>query len=62
MLAAKLAQLRPLLGIMSTAGGLRFLSGWGWCRSYMRMVVETPVERPGPRITGILTNLLNPHP
>ena len=61
-LAAKLAQLRPLLGIVSIAGGAFVLylawDGFGPARA----AAQAPVERPGSWFKGILTNLLNPHP
>ena len=62
VLAAKLAQLRLLLGIMSIAGGAFVLylawDGFG----PVRVAAAAPAERPGSWLKGILTNLLNPHP
>ncbi len=62
VLAAKLAQLRLLLGIMSIAGGAFVLylawDGFG----PVRVATAAPAERPGSWLKGILTNLLNPHP
>ena len=61
-LAAKLAQLHPLLGIVSLAGGafVLYLAWDGF--SPVRAAPETPTDRPRSWFKGILTNLLNPHP
>ncbi|MGD0410263.1 MAG: LysE family translocator [Verrucomicrobiota bacterium] len=62
VLAAKLAQLRPLLGIVSIAGGAFVLYlAWDGFRP-VRVAAAAPVERPRSWFKGILTNLLNPHP
>jgi len=61
-LAAKLAELRPLLGIVSIAGAV-FVLYLAW-ESFgpVRQQVEAPAERPRSWFKGIVTNLLNPHP
>jgi threonine/homoserine/homoserine lactone efflux protein len=61
-LASKLAELRPLLGIVSIAGGtfVLFLA-WESFRP-ARPKVKAPAEPPGSWVKGIVTNLLNPHP
>jgi threonine/homoserine/homoserine lactone efflux protein len=61
-LASKLAQLRPLLGIVSIAGGafVLFLA-WASFRP-ARQEAEALAERPRSWVKGIVTNLLNPHP
>jgi len=62
VLAAKLAQLGPLLGIFSIAGGVfvLFLA----YESFRSSPQETaaPTGPPGSWLKGIVTNLLNPHP
>jgi threonine/homoserine/homoserine lactone efflux protein len=62
VLAAKLAQLRLWLGIMSIAGGAFVLylawDGFG----PVPVAAAAPAERPRSWLKGILTNLLNPHP
>jgi threonine/homoserine/homoserine lactone efflux protein len=61
-LAAKLGELRPLLGIVSIAGGA-FVLYLAWDSvGPVRADAETPAERPRSWLKGILTNLLNPHP
>ncbi len=62
-LAAKMAHLRPLLGIVSIAGGafVLYLALEGF-RPVRLAAAEAPAERPRSRLKGILTNLLNPHP
>jgi threonine/homoserine/homoserine lactone efflux protein len=61
-LASKLAELRPLLGIVSIAGGA-FVLFLAW-ESYnpVRQETEAPAEQPRSWFKGIVTNLLNPHP
>ena len=62
MLAAKLAQLRPLLGIVSLAGGA-FVLYLAWDSSRpVRLGAEAPAEPPRSWFKGIFTNLLSPHP
>jgi threonine/homoserine/homoserine lactone efflux protein len=62
VLAAKLAALRPLLGIVSLAGGAFVLYlAWDSLRP-MRVDADAPAERPRSWLKGILTNLLSPHP
>jgi threonine/homoserine/homoserine lactone efflux protein len=61
-LAARLAQLRPLLGIVSIAGGAFLLYlAWDGFRP-ARVTGEAPADRPRSWFKGIVTNLLNPHP
>jgi threonine/homoserine/homoserine lactone efflux protein len=61
-LAAKLATLRPLLGIVSLAGGA-FVLYLAWENfSPVRLDAEATAERPRSWLKGILTNLLSPHP
>ena len=61
-LAAKLAQLHPLLGIVSIAGGAFVLYlAWDGFRP-VRVAAEAPAEHARSWFKGILTNLLNPHP
>lgn len=62
VLAAKLAELRPLLGAVSIAGGgfVLYLA-WDSLRP-VRLDAGAPAERPGSWLKGIVTNLLNPHP
>ena len=61
-LASKLAQLSPLLGILSIAGGafVLFLA-WESLRP-VRQGSEASAEPPRSWFKGIVTNLLNPHP
>jgi threonine/homoserine/homoserine lactone efflux protein len=62
VLAAKLAELRPLLGIVSLAGGAFVLYlAWDSFRP-VRPGAEAPAERPRSWFKGIVTNLLSPHP
>ena len=62
VLAAKLAELRPLLGIVSLAGGAFVLYlAWDSLRP-ARVDPEAPAEPPRSWFKGILTNLLSPHP
>ena len=62
VLAAKLAELRPLLGVVSIAGGA-FVLYLAW-DSFVpaRLDAEAPEEPPRSWLKGILTNLLSPHP
>jgi threonine/homoserine/homoserine lactone efflux protein len=61
-LAAKMAHLRPLLGIVSVAGGTFVLYlAWDGFQP-VRVAAEAPAEQPRSWFKGILTNLLNPHP
>jgi threonine/homoserine/homoserine lactone efflux protein len=62
VVAAKLAELRPLLGIVSLAGGAFVLYlAWDSFRP-VHLGEEAPAERPRSWLKGILTNLLSPHP
>jgi threonine/homoserine/homoserine lactone efflux protein len=62
VVAAKLAELRPLLGVVSIAGGVFVLYlAWDSFRP-VRPGADAPVERPRSWFKGILTNLLSPHP
>ncbi len=62
VLAAKLAQLRPLLGLVSVAGGAFILYlAWETFRA-VRQEAATSAESPRSWFKGILTNLLSPHP
>jgi threonine/homoserine/homoserine lactone efflux protein len=62
VLAAKLAQLLPLLGIVSIAGGAFVLYlAWDSFRP-ARVNPEGPAEPPRSWFKGIFTNLLSPHP
>jgi len=62
VLAAKLAELRPLLGIVSLAGGA-FVLYLAWdSLGPVRLDAEAPAEPPRSWFKGILTNLLSPHP
>ncbi|HOC55081.1 MAG TPA: LysE family translocator [Verrucomicrobiota bacterium] len=62
VLAAKLAQLRPLLGMVSVAGGA-FILYLAWeTFSAVRQEAATSAEPPRSWFKGILTNLLSPHP
>ena len=62
VVAAKLAELRPLLGIVSIAGGA-FVLYLAW-DSFRPVLVdpEAPPEPPRSWFKGIFTNLLSPHP
>ena len=62
VMAAKLAQLRPLLGIVSIAGGafVLYLAWDSFCP--VRVGAGAPVEHPRSWLKGILTNLFNPRP
>lgn len=61
-LATKLAQLRPLLGIVSIAGAV-FVLYLAWESFWpVRQEAEAPPDRPRSWLKGIVTNLLNPHP
>ncbi len=61
-LAAKLAQLRPVLGFISIAGALFVLYlAWESFRPPTENV-QAPAERPNSWLKGVITNLLNPHP
>lgn len=62
LLATKLAEIRPLLGIVSIAGGVLVLYlAWDNLRP---MCVDADAQAESPRswLKGILTNLLSPHP
>ena len=61
-LAAKLAKLRLLLGMVSIAGAI-FVLYLAW-ESFgpVREMTSVPAERPRSWLKGIVTNLLNPHP
>jgi threonine/homoserine/homoserine lactone efflux protein len=62
VLAAKLAQLRPLLGVVSLAGGAFVLYlAWDSFRP-ARLGAEAPAEPPRSWFKGIVTNRLSPHP
>jgi threonine/homoserine/homoserine lactone efflux protein len=62
VLASKLAELRPLLGIVSIAGGAFVLClAWDSFRP-VRRDAKAPPEPPRSWFKGIVTNLLNPHP
>jgi threonine/homoserine/homoserine lactone efflux protein len=62
VLAAKLAELRSLLGIVSIAGGAFVLYlAWDSFRP-VPLGAEAPAEPPRSWFKGILTNLLSPHP
>jgi threonine/homoserine/homoserine lactone efflux protein len=62
VLAAKLAGLRSLLGIVSLAGGA-FVLYLAWdSLGPMHLDAEAPAEPPRSWLKGILTNLLSPHP
>jgi len=61
-MAAKLTVLRPLLGIVSIAGGA-FVLYLAWDSfGPARLDAEAPAERPRSWLKEILTNLLSPHP
>jgi threonine/homoserine/homoserine lactone efflux protein len=61
-LATKLTDLRPLLGIVSIAGGA-FVLYLAWENfAPVRPGADAPPESPGSWLKGILTNLLSPHP
>ena len=62
IVAAKLAALRPLLGVVSIAGGAFVLYlAWDSLHPVSPGGELTP-ERPRSWLKGILTNLLSPHP
>jgi threonine/homoserine/homoserine lactone efflux protein len=62
VLAARLAELRPLLGVVSLAGGA-FVLYLAWENfGPVRLDAEIPAVRAGSWFKGILTNLLSPHP
>ena len=62
VVAAKLAELRPLLGVVSIAGGA-FVLYLAWDSSRpVRLGTEAPQEPPRSWFKGIVTNLLSPHP
>jgi threonine/homoserine/homoserine lactone efflux protein len=60
--AAKLAQLRPLLGVVSFAGGIFVLYlAWEGLRPAQADPAQ-PAQNPNSWLKGIVTNLLSPHP
>ncbi len=61
-LASRLAQVRPLLGILSVAGAI-FVLYLAW-ESFnpVRQEKEALAEPPNSWLKGILTNVFNPHP
>jgi threonine/homoserine/homoserine lactone efflux protein len=62
VVAAKLAELSALLGVVSLAGGAFVLYlAWDSFRP-VRLGAEAPPEPPRSWFKGIVTNLLNPHP
>jgi threonine/homoserine/homoserine lactone efflux protein len=62
LLATRLAELRPLLGLISIAGAIFVLClAWESFRPVLRDPA-VPLERPRSWFKGIVTNLLNPHP
>jgi threonine/homoserine/homoserine lactone efflux protein len=62
VLASKLAQQGPLLGIVSIAGAV-FVLYLAWESLHpARQGAEAPNEPPRSWFKGIVTNLLNPHP
>ena len=62
VVAAKLAELHSLLGVVSLAGGAFVLYlAWDSIRP-VRVDPEAPAEPPRSWFKGIVTNLLNPHP
>ncbi|MGO8928982.1 MAG: LysE family translocator [Limisphaerales bacterium] len=62
VVAAKLSQLRPLLGLVSLAGGA-FVLYLAWDSIHPVPVdPEAPAEPPRSWFKGVLTNLLSPHP
>jgi threonine/homoserine/homoserine lactone efflux protein len=62
VLAAKLAELRLLLGVVSMVGGIFVLYlAWDSFRP-LHLEVEAPAERPRSWLKGILTNVLSPDP
>jgi len=62
VVAAKLAELRPLLGVVSLAGAAFVLYlAWDSFRP-ARVDPEAPAEPPRSWFKGIFTNLLSPHP
>jgi threonine/homoserine/homoserine lactone efflux protein len=63
VLAAKLARLRPLLGLFSIAGAVFVLYlAWESFGAVRQGTEAAPGERPRSWFKGIITNLLNPHP
>jgi threonine/homoserine/homoserine lactone efflux protein len=62
VMAAKVAELRPLLGLVSIAGGAFVLYlAWDSIRP-TRVAPEAPAEPPRSWFKGIFINLLSPHP
>ena len=62
VVATKLAELRPLLGIVSIAGGVFVLYlAWDSLRP-TRVDAQASAEPPRSWLKGILTNWLSPHP
>jgi threonine/homoserine/homoserine lactone efflux protein len=62
LVAAKLAEFRPLLGIVSFAGGVFVLYlAWDTLRP-TGVGAEASAEPPSSWLKGIMTNLLSPHP
>jgi threonine/homoserine/homoserine lactone efflux protein len=62
VVAAKLAELHSLLGVVSLAGGAFVLYlAWDSFRP-ARLGAEAPAEPPRSWFKGIFTNLLSPHP
>jgi threonine/homoserine/homoserine lactone efflux protein len=62
IVAAKLAALRPLLGIVSIAGGAFVLYlAWDNLRSAQTAIAALPGQ-PKSWLKGVVTNVLNPHP
>jgi threonine/homoserine/homoserine lactone efflux protein len=61
-LVSKLAEIHPLVGIVSIAGAI-FVSYLAW-ESFRpaRRTTQALAERPRSLAKGIVTNLLNPHP
>jgi threonine/homoserine/homoserine lactone efflux protein len=62
IIASKLAALRPLLGVVSIAGGAFVLYlAWDSVRSRQTAMAASP-ENPKSWLKGVVTNVLNPHP
>ena len=62
VVAAKSAELHPMLGVVSLAGGLFVLYlAWESFRP-IPAAANAPAEAPRSWLKGILTNLLSPHP
>ena len=62
IIASKLAALRPLLGVVSIAGGAFVLYlAWDSARSGQTAMAALP-EQPRSWLKGVVTNALNPHP